>query len=287
VPGPRFFIPDVLPIPLPYYCFLLPGLVLALRQKRYEIVLLAMIPVAGAFVSVAGEHRLLLALPFWIILMGFAFAGLLRLRVRPAPKLFMGMAAFILILGLGPSVQYIYRKTTNPLSTYHYAQTQVAVSRFLKNIVAGRPPSNPPRLERNEFNRVQGAPDPPYDTLICQNEAYSIIHLFLHDYDDGKILSFCGGLPFFVMTERDVWSANKKALTDYVPTAKYLKLIWERDPKTTRITKMFEPLRSLATEESVSFFFAGKERKFYVLNIGSENILQFQQRVRALPDHPF
>ena len=48
---------------------------------------------------------------------------------------------------------------------------------------------------------------------ICQDEAYSIIHLFLHDYDDAKILSFCAGLPFsIVMTEQDVWNANKKAI---------------------------------------------------------------------------
>jgi len=36
VPGPRFFIPDVLPIPLPYYWLLIPGAVLALWQKRFE-----------------------------------------------------------------------------------------------------------------------------------------------------------------------------------------------------------------------------------------------------------
>ena len=285
VPGSRFFIPDVLPIPLPYYCFLLPGLVLALRQKRYEIVLLATIPVAGAFVAGAGEHRLLLAIPFWIILMGFTFAGLLRVRLQSGFKILLwGMSALILTLGLAPSVQYIYRKTKNPFSIHHYAQEQVAVSRFLKNVVAGRQPANPPHLERDEFNRVQGDPDVPYETLICQNEAYSIIHLYLHDYDDGKILSFCGGLPFSVLSERDVWSANKKALTDYVPTAKDLKLIWERDPKTDRIIKMFEPLRNLATEDFISFLFAGKERKFYVLNIDNKNISQFQERVRTLPD---
>ena len=40
VPGPRLFLGDVLPIPLPYYFFLLPGIVLALLKKRFEIVLL-------------------------------------------------------------------------------------------------------------------------------------------------------------------------------------------------------------------------------------------------------
>src|SRR6266480_820480 len=84
VPGPRLFFPDLLPIPLPYYFFLLPGIVLALLKKRFEIVLLGTIPVVGAFISGGGviEHRLLLAIPFWIILMSFSFAGVLNLNMR-------------------------------------------------------------------------------------------------------------------------------------------------------------------------------------------------------------
>ena len=35
VPGPRRLFPNALPLPLPYYFFLLPGVVLALRQRRH------------------------------------------------------------------------------------------------------------------------------------------------------------------------------------------------------------------------------------------------------------
>src|SRR5262249_48026011 len=69
IPGPRFFIPDTLPIPLPYYWLLLPGVALALWKKRFEIVLAAIIPVAGAFVARSIENRLLMPIPFWVILM--------------------------------------------------------------------------------------------------------------------------------------------------------------------------------------------------------------------------
>src|SRR5262245_17078788 len=48
---PRLLFPDFWPIPLPYYWLLLPGFVLALWQKRFEIVALAMLPVVGVFVS--------------------------------------------------------------------------------------------------------------------------------------------------------------------------------------------------------------------------------------------
>jgi hypothetical protein len=287
VPGPRLFFEEFLPIPLPYYLFLVPGFILALLHKRYDIVLLATIPFLGVFVSagITVEHRLLLAIPFWIILMGFAFAALLRLKLRPGFRIILlGVAACILATGVVPSVQYIYSKTKSPLAIDYYAQHQVAVSRFLKHVVAGQEHPGPPRLERDEFNRIKGIPDPSYETFICPAAAWWIIHLFLHDYDDMRVLSFCSGGSLWMMTQQEIWSANKKAILEYVPGGKDLKLIWENDPKIERIRSLFESSRDLATEDSISFSFAGRAMTFYVLNIASNNILQFQERVRALPD---
>jgi hypothetical protein len=284
----RFFIPDVLPIPLPYYWLLLPGLVLALCRKRYEIALLAVVPVVGAFVAGCFENRLLLAIPFWIILMAFTLDFLLKLRLRPSFKIpLLGMAAVMVIAGLIPSIHYIDKKTKDPFAIHYFAQQEVAVSRFMKEVVAGKRPSNPPRLERDEFNRIEGIPTVPYETFICQEPAFSIIHLFLHDYDDKKILSYCADHGFAVMGEREIWSANKKAIAGYVSSGKDLKLIWERHPKTYRIIKVFEQFCDFGSEESLSYSFGGKETKFYVLNIGCENIRQFQERVRTLPDTLF
>jgi NHL repeat len=287
VPGPRFFIPDALPIPLPYYWLLLSGAVLALWQKRFEIVLLAVIPVVGAFIAKAIENRLLLPIPFWVILMSFSIAGILKLRRWPAVQIVLGvLTGLILLDGLVPSVRYIYAKTKTPFGIHHYAQHEVAVSRFLKHVVAGQEHPGPPHLERDEFNRIKGIPEPHYDTFICPREAYSIIHLFLHDYDDAKVLSFCGGTPFYVMSEQDVWNANKRAILNYAPGNRDLKLIWERDPKTERIIRAFQTLGDLGTEDSLSFNFGGRRRAFYVLNIPNKNIRQFQDRVRTLPATP-
>src|SRR6478736_7024630 len=287
VPGPRFFIPDVLPIPLPYYWLLVPGIGLGLWQKRFEIVLLGTIPVVGAFVARAIENRLLLPIPFWMILMSFTVAWLLRLR-WPGVQIVLGAVATLILLdGLIPSIRYIYGKTKSPFLIHHYTQEEVAVSRFLRHVVAGQEHPGPPRLEANEFNRISGIPDPSYETFICPREAYSIIHLFLHDYDDAKVLSFCGGTPFYVMGEQDVWDANKKAILSHVPGKKDLKLVWERDPtKTERIIRMFQSLRTLGTEDSISFTFGGRVRTFYVLNIPNKNIQQFKRRVRTLPPTP-
>jgi len=288
VPALRFFIPDTLPIPLPYYWLLVPGFLIALWQKRFEIVLLAVVPVGGAFIAKAIENRLLLPMPFWVILMSFTFAGILQLRKWLGLQIVLGVvAALILLNGLVPSLRYIYGKTTSPFLIRYYAQYEVAVSRFLKHVVAGQEHPDPPRLERDEFNRINGTPDPAYDTLLCQGDAYSIMHLFLHDYNDARILSFCNDYPFFfVMSEQDVWNANKKAIVSYVPNNKDLKLIWERDPKTERIIRMFQSLRDLGTEDALSFSFGGRTRTFYVLNIPNSNIRELQDRVTAFPTTP-
>src|ERR1700730_1983982 len=88
------------------------------------------------------------------------------------------------------------------------------------------------------------------------------------------------------MTEQDVWNANKKAVSTYVPGNKHLKLIWERDPKAERIIRIFQSLRELGTEDSLSFSFGGRVRTFYVLNIPNSKIRQFQQRGSAFPATP-
>ena len=283
VPAGRFFIPDTLPIPLPYYWLLVPGLALAVWQKRFVVPLVATIPVVGAFVAKCIENRLLMPLPFWVVLMSFTIAGILSLRIRPGFRVALALlAALILLRGFIPSIQYIYAKTTNPFSIHHYAQEEVAVSRFLKHVVAGQEHPDPPHFEHDEFNRIKNIPDAPYDTLICQGDAYSIIHLFLHDYDDAKILSFSSGLPFFwVMTEQDIWSANKRAILTYTPDHKDLKLIWERDPKTERIISVFQSLRDLGNEDVLAFPINRKMRRFYVLNIPNKNIREFKNRVAA------
>ena len=88
----------------------------------------------------------------------------------------------------------------------------------------------------------------------------------------------------FVMSRQDIWSHNKKAIANYAPNGKDLKLIWESRSTTERIMEILRPLRDLATEESISFSFGGRGRTFYVLNIPYKNIRQFQGRVGALPD---
>lgn len=287
IPGPRLLFPDALPIPLPYYWLLVPGFVLALWQKRFELVLLATIPVVGVFISAGPfvDHRLLVAIPFWVLLIGFALNRLTQLRLPWNFKILLySLSALALLMGLVPAIQYINGKAKDPSSIRWFLQQEVAVARFLKGVVAGQAPPATPHLERNEFNRVQGLPDPPYETLLCAGEANVVLQMFLHDYDNEKILSFCGGTPMFVMTAQVVWSHNKRAIANYVPNGKDLKLIWESGSTAEKIIEILRPFRDLAPERSLSFSFGGRARAFYVADIPYRNIRAFQERVRALPD---
>ena len=116
---PRLLFPDFLPIPLPYYWLLLPGFVLALWQKRFEVVLLATLPVVGGYLVTGGaavEQRLLLAIPFWIILMSFTLAALLKLRPWPGLHIILwGIAASILLERIGPVDSIYLCQDENPV----------------------------------------------------------------------------------------------------------------------------------------------------------------------------
>jgi hypothetical protein len=93
------------------------------------------------------------------------------------------------------------------------------------------------------------------------------------------------------MAQQEIWRLNKKAIANYVPRGRDLKLIWQiKDPpKTDKIIKMYEPLRQLTKEQTISYSFVsgdavGGQSQFYVLDIPSQNITEFQKGVRNLPD---
>ena len=194
--------------------------------------------------------------------MSFTFAGLLKLRPWPGVQIVVGaMAALILLDGWSHPFDTSTARPQVPFSIRHYAQHEVAVSRFLKHVVAGQ--EHPVLLTWNATSST-GLKAFPILLTTHSSARMTLIQSFIcfcSDYDDDKILSFCRGLPFFsVMTEQDVWNANKEAIAHLCSWPKDLKLIWERDPKTERIIRMFQSLRDLGTEDSISFSFGGRVR---------------------------
>jgi len=284
--GKRLSMQGYVLIPFWYYAFLIPGLVIALWQKHFEIVLLALVPVAGAFVSTAYDFRVLHAAPFWIILMAFALHALTRLWRIPWLRHYGIQAAMfivagcILAAGWIPSVRYLYAKSKDPFSIYLLSQHDVPVARFIRDIVAGVP--NPSvRRRHQEFRKLAGLPETSHDAFVCDESGFAITHLFLQDYDDRKIMSFCEQLPMLDLTDASVLATNKQVFSSY-NGVKDVMLIWQNSAKSARAIAAFGKLSHLGTAKQLVARHAGRSYSFYVLTIPKGNIAQAKQELAAL-----
>lgn len=284
--GRRLSMQNFVIIPFYYYAFLIPGLFIALIRKRFEFILMAIVPVVGAFVSSAYDFRVLHAAPFWIILMAFAFHALTRLGSLPVVRRYalhialLLIAGFVVAAGLLPSIRFIYSKSKDPYSIHLLGQHEVAVARFLRDVIAGIPHPSV-RRRPNEFKKLPGLPEPAYDAFVCDELGYAVTHLFLQDYNDRQIMSFCDQLPMLDLSEVNVFANNKRVLSDY-KGSKGVMLIWESTPKAARTIEAFRKLRHLGTDKTLVAQHAGISYSFYVLAIPQENIDRFKQELANL-----
>jgi len=286
ISGMRLSMLDYVLIPFWYYVFLIPGLLIALWKKHFEIILLAIVPVVGAFVSTAYDFRVLHAAPFWIILIAFALHGLTKLhRIawlrRDAIQLVIFIAAAcVLAAGWIPSIRYLYAKSKDPYSIYLLSQHDVPVARFIRDIIAGVPHPSV-RRRHQEFRKLVDLPEPTHDTFVCDESGYAVTHLFLQDYDDRKIMSFCEQTPMIDTTEANLFEINKKALRNY-NGARDVMLIWQNSPKSTRTIAAFGKLSHLGNARQLVARHAGRSYSFYVLTIRKGNVSQAKQELAAL-----
>lgn len=294
----KWFLPEFPLLPVPYLIFFVPGIFIAFFRKHYSLLVLALLAPAGAFIAGFSDYRVLHSSPFWIILMAFTINEVLNLKwfmpkatAEEAPAASkvqeyyrLGSTALvtvILLTGLIPCVKYLNEKSRDPYSVWYFAQKDVAVTRYLRDIVAGVPnPSSNFRWQ--EFNKLEGVKEPTYDTMICQALGYAITHLFLSDYDSYKVMALSDGLPFHLMQENEILETNKKAIGNYVKGTKDLKLIWEVNEKTNKVIAQFKKLNSLGSDEVIGSQHAGQSFSFYVLNIKNANIDEFKEKVKTL-----
>jgi len=195
-------LPDFYVIPLSYYIFFIPGLIIAWFKKRFEIVFLSLLPVIGAFIAGGYDFRVLLA------------------------------------AGLFPSVRYIWTISQDPNSLWLLPHKDVAVSRLIQDIVLGVPnPST--KMKREEFNRKIDPTLITHDTMVCPLGAYAIMHLYLQNFDDKKILTFIDQGTQLLATPEEIFKLNTRAIANYIPTGKNLKLVWEVSDRSQTIINTF------------------------------------------------
>lgn len=273
----RQFLSDFYIIPVPYYVLLIPGLCIAIFKKRFEIAILAVLPTIAAFISGAYDFRVLLSVPIWVILFAFVLSLFFSLRKKMIQMNGVGLSILIILLGLIPSISYINTVSKNPNHIYLLPHKDVAVSRLVQDVVAGDP-SPTKDMKHDEFNRSYSL-ELPYETFVCPATAYAIMHLYLKDFDDRKVLSFCDQGIQLLKTPEEIFQNNKDTIVNYQPSGKDVKFIWEISYNSQTIIKTFQTYERYGSGFEVSDTIDGTSFSLYILTIKNENIEKFKNDV--------
>lgn len=294
----KWFLPDHPMIQWSYYLFLVPGLFIAFFRKQFIYPILVLLASFGAFLAGYSDYRVLHSSPFWVITMAFTMNQLLivlnwlygkylekripRIKLKAYRIAALCLIALIVIIGVVPDAGYIYKKSKDPFSIGHFNQDVVPVSRYIRDIVAGVP--NPSaEMRRQEFKKLEGYPEPNYDTLVCQDGGYAVTHTFLYEYGDKEIMSLSGGLPARIYDSfSDLLDANKRAIAEYGKNTRDLKLIWEVSFSIKPLIDRFKQFEYLGSGERKTINYYNTTSELYILNIDNKNIDIFKEKVSKL-----
>lgn len=268
----RWALSDFPLIPFAYFIPLILGLFVALLKKHFEIFWLSLIPIVAAFIAGAYDFRVLLATPIWVIGMAFGLDYLFQIKHR----LLIVATVICLFFGLIPSMAYLWKVSRDPNHIHLLPHKDVAVSRLIQDIVVNADNPNS-QMKNDEFNRPVNMEKVPFDTFVCPTGAYAIAHLFLQNYHDKQILAFIDQGNQLLNTTEEIYNDNIKAIEEYRPAGKDLKLVWEISDKSAGIVELFKQYRHYGHERVYFGESDGNQFSLYVLTINNENIKQFQQ----------
>lgn len=278
----RQFIPDYPLIPYMYYPLLFGGFIVAFLKKRLELIFISFIPILSAFVSGSYDFRILLAVPAWVICMSFFLDETFRFgqKLKKLKYILFVPIFACLIFGLGSSIFYLWTVSRDPHHLWLLPHRDVAVSRIIQDIVVGSP--NPTiSMKFDELDRKVDLQSVSYDTLVCPYSAYAIIHVYLQNYDDKKVLSLCNQGIQLLKDEKEILNDNMQAILDYEIDNKDLKLIWEFSDKSINIIDMFKEYEKYGTGEELKGTIDGEVFTLYVLTIKKENIPVFKEKIKS------
>jgi hypothetical protein len=272
----RQFLPDFPVVPLAYYLLLIPGFIITLMRRRFEILFLSLTPVFGAIVAGAYDFRVLMAVPFWVITMAMSMDRALSIRRLFMRRVVGSVVLLIIAAGLIRATGYLWRINHDPNAIFLLPHADVAAARLVQDIAAGAAsPSS--AMKRNEFNRTDTKA--PYDLLVAPYSSYAIMHVFLQNYDDKKILALSDGGIQLLKSPEELFRNNLAAIEAYREHGKDLLLIWQVSRKSESIIRFFSQFAQLGEEKTVSDTVDGKAFSLYLLTISKQNILRFQEDV--------
>jgi hypothetical protein len=302
----RQFVPGFPVIPLPYYLIIIPGLIAAVLMKRYEIFFISTIPAAGSFIAGCYDFRVLISAPAWIIAMSaylyYCFGDLVKkekntiaplnkpenMKGNKSGRFTKGIrycaaaaSVAIIIWGLIPAISYINKVSKDSNYLYLLPHKDVAVSRVVQDIVLGAEQPSA-EMKTDELNRKSDLSQVPYDTLVSPQGAYAIMHLFLQNYDDKKILAFNNQTIQAILSPEEVLKNNIEAIKNYTAASKDLKLVWEVSDKSQKAIDFFSKFKGYGTDETVTRSCDGVSFSLYIMTIKNENIEKLKNDLQLL-----
>jgi hypothetical protein len=286
--GGRQFLPDYLPIPIAYYFLLVPGLIIALIKRRYDILFLSIIPTAGTLIARCYDFRVLLSVPAWVIAISYT----LNAATKPIYQLKsynnlkdvvcrfakFGFVIILLLLGLIPSVKYIFQVAHDPNHLWLLPHKDVAFSRVVQDLAIGR---YPPSIEM-KHDELMPQSKQVNDLLVCPEGGYAITHLYLQQFKDKNILSFCDNVPQTLLEPVKIRELNYRSIEQYQPQGRNLLLVWQLTDKVKAIINEIKSRVEIGKSEVLNYRVDGQEISIYVLTIQSADIYAFKKAVSKL-----
>lgn len=284
----RFFSPDYHAIPLLYYSLIIPGFFVALRRRRAAIVLLSLLPVAGAFVAGCTDFRILICVPFWVMAACLSVDAMLkqvshsrealkRQRVRLYKAALFG-AAVVVLLGAANASVYLVQIARDPNSMWFLPHRDVAVARVIQDVACGvERPS--PMMKRDEFQRRPTSVSAKYDVLASPASAYAIAHLYLQFLNHEQILSFNRQITQRLLGPAGVREANIEALNAYKPAGRDLKLLWEVTEDSLPSIEYFSRFSRPAAVVRQTYESEGGQFTVCTITVASADLKTFQESV--------
>lgn len=276
--GTRQFMGDFRPVPL----LLIPALLIALYfsvvKKRYELVLLTVLPVVSATVAGMFDFRVAHAAPFLIIMLftpfivaGHEFAENIMKPLRYVSIISIGLTA---IVGAG----YGLKLSESPNHIYLLPHVDVAVSRYMQDLAYEAKEPNI-EMKRDEFNRKFNDYELKSDIFVCPEGAYAIAHLFLKDRDDKRMLSLCNQSIQRIQSPDELMKGAIDVISSYrASPSKDLILVWQKTDKIEQILEALENSKAIAKISNTPISVDGVSTEIIAVKIKSENVLDFKNQ---------
>lgn len=211
-----------------YWAFsLLGGIICAIKKKWYYLVIMLFIPIIGNIVTISYDFRLLITAPFIAILI-VQFVNYICIFLQKKfkfKKVFKDLLLIIIVtIYLIEPVKYIYTLTTNPNSQFYLRHNDLAVSRYIQDVVAGDLNPNY-SMKWNEFNYFRK--NIKYDVMAATYTSFAHINTFLQSYNRRDILSLFGNIPYIGSTKEMIAQNIVTTFKNYKITNKDLFIVLE------------------------------------------------------------